>query len=100
MAPTGTSSAANALPAWRNAMRMNCSSSSGSVSIFIKNDVHTVGGGRISRKGRFEMTKQLKCSWLELLKKTYSAWSDDRGLRFAAALAYYAVFSIAPLLII
>ena len=43
---------------------------------------------------------RLKCSWLSLLKRTYTAWSDDRALRFGAALAYYSLFSIAPLLII
>lgn len=35
-----------------------------------------------------------------LLKETYSDWSEDRAPRLAAALAYYAVFAIAPLLII
>jgi membrane protein len=34
------------------------------------------------------------------LQETFTGWSDDRGFRFAAALAYYAVFSITPLLII
>jgi len=35
-----------------------------------------------------------------LLKKTLSDWIDDKAPTFAAALAYYTVFSIAPLLII
>lgn len=35
-----------------------------------------------------------------LLKDTYTDWSEDRAPRLAAALAYYAVFAIAPLLII
>ena len=35
-----------------------------------------------------------------LLKETYNDWSEDRAPRLAAALAYYAVFAIAPLLII
>ncbi len=35
-----------------------------------------------------------------LVKDTYSAWSEDRAPRLGAALAYYTVFSIAPLLIV
>jgi membrane protein len=35
-----------------------------------------------------------------LLKKTASEWSEDKVPRLGAALAYYTVFSIAPLLII
>jgi membrane protein len=41
-----------------------------------------------------------KCTWWSLLKATWEEWSEDRALRFSAALAYYAVFSLAPLLII
>jgi membrane protein len=40
-----------------------------------------------------------KAVW-QLLKQTFSAWSDDKVSRMGAALAYYTVFSIAPLLII
>ena len=36
----------------------------------------------------------------ELLKETYNEWSEDKASRLAAALAYYTIFSIAPLLII
>ena len=36
----------------------------------------------------------------ELLKETYNEWSEDKAARLAAALAYYTVFSLAPLLII
>jgi membrane protein len=36
----------------------------------------------------------------DLLWKTYQAWADDKAPRLGAALAYYAVFSIAPLLVI
>lgn len=36
----------------------------------------------------------------KLLKQTISDWSDDKAPTHAAALAYYALFSIAPLLII
>lgn len=35
-----------------------------------------------------------------LLKETTSSWMEDNALRLSAALAYYSVFSIAPLLII
>jgi len=36
----------------------------------------------------------------ELLKKTFASWSEDNVLRLSAALAYYAIFSVAPLLVI
>ena len=35
-----------------------------------------------------------------LIKETFSNWSDDRASRLAAALAYYTVFSLPPLLIL
>jgi len=35
-----------------------------------------------------------------LLRKAYESWSDDNGPRLAAALAYYTLFSLAPLLMI
>jgi len=35
-----------------------------------------------------------------LLKEAYNEWSEDNALRLGAALAYYTVFSIAPLLIL
>lgn len=38
--------------------------------------------------------------FLELLKLTYREWQDDQAVRLAAALAYYTVFSLAPLLVI
>ncbi len=48
--------------------------------------------------------KRLLGKWLkgvfDLLKETALAWQRDKASRLAAALAYYAVFSIAPLLII
>jgi membrane protein len=37
---------------------------------------------------------------MELLKKTFASWMDDNALRLSAALAYYSVFSIAPLLVL
>lgn len=39
-------------------------------------------------------------SWWSLLLATYNDWSEDRALRFSAALAYYSIFSMAPLIII
>lgn len=36
----------------------------------------------------------------KLLKATFDAWTEDNALRLSAALAYYSIFSIAPLLII
>jgi membrane protein len=37
---------------------------------------------------------------LYLIYETYNEWSHDRAARLGAALAYYALFSIAPLLVI
>ncbi len=37
---------------------------------------------------------------LDLLKETLSEWSEDNAARLGAALSYYTIFSIAPLLII
>lgn len=37
---------------------------------------------------------------LTLLKDTYNEWSQDNVSRLAAALAYYTIFSIAPLLVL
>ncbi|MCB0168373.1 MAG: YihY/virulence factor BrkB family protein [Anaerolineae bacterium] len=36
----------------------------------------------------------------DLLKQTFSEWQEDKASRLAAALAYYTVFSLAPLVII
>lgn len=35
-----------------------------------------------------------------MLKRTYQDWKEDRASRLAASLAYYTIFSIAPLLVI
>jgi len=35
-----------------------------------------------------------------LLKLTYQGWKEDRASRLAAALAYYTIFSLAPMLVI
>ena len=37
---------------------------------------------------------------LTIIKKTFAAWSEDRAMAWAAAVAYYTLFSIAPLLLI
>ena len=37
---------------------------------------------------------------LPLLRATFSDWNEDNALRLSAALAYYSIFSIAPLLVI
>lgn len=41
----------------------------------------------------------LKAIW-RLLKATFDAWNNDNATRLGAALAYYTVFAIAPLLVI
>src|SRR5688572_30183570 len=41
----------------------------------------------------------LRETW-ETIKETGSDWSDDNASRLAAALAYYALLSLAPLLVI
>ena len=40
-----------------------------------------------------------KTVWV-LAKKTVQEWQEDNALRLGAALSYYTVFSLAPLLII
>lgn len=45
------------------------------------------------------LAKGLQAGWL-LLKETFSQWSNDRAPRLGAALAYYTVFSLVPLLVI
>jgi hypothetical protein len=37
---------------------------------------------------------------VRLLKSTFDEWMEDKALRLSAALAYYSIFSIAPLLVI
>lgn len=39
-------------------------------------------------------------NWIELVKKTFKEWGEDKASRLAAALAYYTVFSISPLLVV
>ena len=44
--------------------------------------------------------KKLLANLPNLLKLSYQDWKDDRAARLAAALAYYTVFSLAPLLVV
>src|SRR5690349_14152277 len=39
-------------------------------------------------------------SWWSLVKQTFRDWTDDKAPRLGAALAYYSIFSLAPLLVI
>lgn len=43
--------------------------------------------------------KTLRTFW-DLIRNTYTEWQEDDAPMFGAAIAYYAIFSIAPLLII
>ena len=36
----------------------------------------------------------------DMLKEAWQAWSKDKATRLGAALAYYTIFSLAPLLVI
>jgi membrane protein len=45
------------------------------------------------------MRDWFKTAW-EVLKQTFQDWSDDKAPRLGAALAFYTVFSIAPLFVI
>jgi membrane protein len=46
------------------------------------------------------MFTQLRRKWWPLLQETFAAWSDDYAPTMGAAIAYYTIFSIAPLLVI
>ena len=46
------------------------------------------------------MWPDVKRRWWPLLKETFAAWSDDYAPSMGAAIAYYTMFSIAPLLVI
>ena len=41
-----------------------------------------------------------KQSLVRLIKQTFSEWSEDKAPRLGAALAYYAIFSIPPLILL
>jgi len=44
--------------------------------------------------------KKLIANLPNLLKLTYQGWKEDKASRLAAALAYYTIFSLAPMLVI
>lgn len=50
-------------------------------------------------KGTGIKWSDIKRGW-ELLKETYAKWSADKAPRLGAALSYYTVFSLAPLLVL
>ena len=50
--------------------------------------------GAISQRGM-----NLKALWM-LIKDTFVQWRDDNPFQLGAALAYYTLFSMAPLLLI
>lgn len=39
-------------------------------------------------------------SFVQLIRKTFEEWGEDKGTSLAATLAYYATFSLAPLLVL
>src|SRR5262249_42275909 len=45
------------------------------------------------------MTMKLSAFWT-LLKTTFTQWMEEKPFQLAAALAYYTIFSLAPLLLI
>lgn len=45
-------------------------------------------------------TTIMKNRWVTLLKRAIQGWFDDNALRLSAALAFYSIFSIAPLIVI
>ncbi len=51
-------------------------------------------------KNEFKKGKPFIRYLINLINLTFKAWSDDEAQRLAAALAYYTIFSIAPLLLI
>ena len=44
--------------------------------------------------------KKLLSNLPNLLKRTYQGWKEDKASRLSAALAYYTIFSLAPMLLI
>lgn len=45
-------------------------------------------------------SKRFVGRWLTILKNTFTIFMDVRGLKFSASLAYYTIFSLAPLLVL
>jgi membrane protein len=58
-------------------------------------------GARGKQHGRnSRATSQLAGSWWQMIKQTVNDWLEDKAPRLGAALAYYTIFSLAPLLVI
>lgn len=57
---------------------------------------------RISSKlySLMNFTKMMNMNGIVLLKKTVNAWIEDKAMSLSAALAYYSIFSMAPLIVI
>ncbi len=49
-----------------------------------------------TKKEKFHLVR----SWGPLFVESFNGWLEDRAMRFSAALAYYAIFAMAPLIII
>ncbi|MDZ4779112.1 MAG: YihY/virulence factor BrkB family protein [Planctomycetia bacterium] len=49
---------------------------------------------------RHRRTQSASPSWFALVKQTFQDWQDDKAPRLGAALAYYSIFSLAPLLVV
>jgi membrane protein len=60
---------------------------------------HDSGAEFSARPSGFGLLRKPKTVF-ELLKATYLEWNKDKAPRMSAALAYYTIFSLAPLLII
>src|SRR3954470_12348676 len=51
----------------------------------------------------FERAGSVRRAWRAvwpIIKEAFSEWSSDKGPRLGAALSYYTVFSIAPVLVV
>ncbi len=55
-----------------------------------------MNGEMKSEKEKFHLVR----SWGPLFAQSFNDWMEDRALRFSAALAYYSIFAMAPLVII
>jgi membrane protein len=49
-----------------------------------------------AKKEKFHFVR----SWAPLFLQSFNEWTEDRALRFSAALAYYSIFAMAPLVVI
>ena len=58
------------------------------------------GGEKTFPRPKHDRSRTAPKSWWSLIKTTFVDFFDDKAPRLAAALAYYTVFSIAPLLLI